>query len=222
MKRFFVFFLAVLLTVVLCLQVSAFEYPDLWFFEDGKMVYEAEDESISIWLLERTETSPAVSIVDEKITKYYRAFNANKEILWEVSLSASCEISSHRKIKCQFSVDRDIYDNHWTVDELVVVPSKSGNSGTVNAVFHKTVLMVPVDTQKFTWSVTCDYKGDVLSDQVLDMKDVLALRRYVAKKAVTIDKAQADLNRDGSIDTKDILFLRRIASGLASVPIRMI
>ncbi|MBP5304130.1 MAG: hypothetical protein J6Z00_04520 [Clostridia bacterium] len=56
--------------------------------------------------------------------------------------------------------------------------------------------------------------GDVNDDGDIDMKDVLALRRFVAGQSVTIIENRADVNSDGEIDMKDILKLRRIVAGL--------
>ncbi len=57
-------------------------------------------------------------------------------------------------------------------------------------------------------------KGDVNGDSAVNMKDVLAVRRYVVGLSVTLDLAAADLNDDTLINMKDVLFLRRLIVGL--------
>ena len=56
--------------------------------------------------------------------------------------------------------------------------------------------------------------GDVNRDGDVDMKDVLALRKYVAGHGGDIDKAAADANGDGSIDMKDVLLMRKYIANL--------
>lgn len=51
--------------------------------------------------------------------------------------------------------------------------------------------------------------GDANGDGVIDMKDVLTVRKYVAELSVTLNLATADANRDGAINTKDVLWLRK-------------
>lgn len=53
-------------------------------------------------------------------------------------------------------------------------------------------------------------QGDVNGDGILDMKDVLMLRKHIAKILVPISLIAADVNNDADIDMKDVLFLRRI------------
>lgn len=57
--------------------------------------------------------------------------------------------------------------------------------------------------------------GDAISDGVLDMKDVLAIRKAIAKMDVTIDELAADFNGDGNLDMKDVLGLRKLIAHIA-------
>ena len=51
--------------------------------------------------------------------------------------------------------------------------------------------------------------GDANNDGVINMKDVLTLRKLLADIAVEINEAAADFNGDGSINMKDVLGLRK-------------
>ncbi len=52
--------------------------------------------------------------------------------------------------------------------------------------------------------------GDVNDDGVVDVRDVIALRRYLSSGyEVTVDEAGADINGDGEISVADIVELRR-------------
>ena len=57
-------------------------------------------------------------------------------------------------------------------------------------------------------------QGDVDGDGDLNMKDVLLVRKFIAKMDTTVDESAADLNRDGSVDMKDVLLMRKIIAGL--------
>ena len=56
--------------------------------------------------------------------------------------------------------------------------------------------------------------GDVNGDGDIDMKDVLALRRYIAPPDEPTVSAAADCNGDGAVDMKDVLRLRRFLAHL--------
>jgi hypothetical protein len=52
--------------------------------------------------------------------------------------------------------------------------------------------------------------GDVNDDGIVDVADVITLRRYMAGGyGVTINEEQADMNQDGMITVTDIIMLRR-------------
>ena len=60
-------------------------------------------------------------------------------------------------------------------------------------------------------------QGDVNGDSSLDMKDVLLVRKSIARMGADIDQTAADLNRDGSVDMKDVLLMRKIIAGLVQL-----
>ncbi len=51
--------------------------------------------------------------------------------------------------------------------------------------------------------------GDVNNDSFVDMKDVLALRKFLAGMDVQINALNADANEDGSTNMKDVLTIRK-------------
>lgn len=60
--------------------------------------------------------------------------------------------------------------------------------------------------------------GDTTGDGLVNMKDVLQLRKYVAGIVKEINENLADCNRDKSINMKDVLLLRKYLAGLAELP----
>lgn len=67
---------------------------------------------------------------------------------------------------------------------------------------------VPTTTIPTTTAPQIKY-GDVTGDGNIDAKDILRLRKYIARWDVEIDEAAADVTGDGKIDAKDILRLRK-------------
>ena len=59
--------------------------------------------------------------------------------------------------------------------------------------------------------------GDANNDGVVNMKDVLTLRKYIAGIEVEIDLATADANADGDINMKDVLSVRKFIAGILTV-----
>ena len=77
-------------------------------------------------------------------------------------------------------------------------------------------------TREYTVSVTTGTKtqnveiwllGDVNEDGVINMKDVLAMRKYIAGMPVSINEENADCQYDGRINMKDVLILRKFIAG---------
>ena len=56
--------------------------------------------------------------------------------------------------------------------------------------------------------------GDANNDGVVNMKDVLMLRKYLADMADDIDLDASDVNGDGVVNMKDVLMLRKYLAGL--------
>lgn len=57
--------------------------------------------------------------------------------------------------------------------------------------------------------------GDATGDGAVNMKDVLAVRKFVAGLTSEIDVAAADTNGDGRVNMKDVLNVRKIVAGIA-------
>ena len=66
--------------------------------------------------------------------------------------------------------------------------------------------------------------GDVNRDKEVNMKDVLALRKYLGKYEIDIDEKTSDVNRDETADMKDVLLIRKYLAGfekeLGAIPIQ--
>ncbi len=62
--------------------------------------------------------------------------------------------------------------------------------------------------------------GDANSDGVVNLKDVLFVRKYLADLEVSIDLVAADTNNDGEVNMKDVLNLRKfIADMVDALPV---
>ena len=56
--------------------------------------------------------------------------------------------------------------------------------------------------------------GDLNNDGDINMKDVLAIRKFIAGMETEINEAAADLNGDGAVNMKDVLILRKFLAGM--------
>jgi len=56
--------------------------------------------------------------------------------------------------------------------------------------------------------------GDVIKDQVIDIKDAVALMQYLAGMKVDIDTTYADASHDGSIDVTDAVMIKQKIAGI--------
>ena len=64
-----------------------------------------------------------------------------------------------------------------------------------------------------TLSFAAETAGDANGDGSVNMKDVLALRQYLAGMTALCSEPHADANGDGSVNMKDVLCLRRYLAG---------
>ena len=56
--------------------------------------------------------------------------------------------------------------------------------------------------------------GDVNNDGVVDLKDVILIRRFIVGGwDVDVDTEAADVNNDGVVDLKDVILIRRFIAG---------
>ena len=89
---------------------------------------------------------------------------------------------------------------------------------TLNYVKNSTL---NVDIDEITFALTSGVveisdrtPGDASGDGIIDLKDVVMLRRYLTGGwDVTVDVSNADVNADGVLDLKDVVLLRRYLSG---------
>lgn len=59
--------------------------------------------------------------------------------------------------------------------------------------------------------------GDVDKDGQITAKDVLAIRKYLAKWDVVIDTKEADMNYDKKVDVKDALVIRKVLAKITDI-----
>lgn len=61
--------------------------------------------------------------------------------------------------------------------------------------------------------------GDLNSDGKLSLLDLIAMRKYLAKRNVEVDPRAADTNQDGKINLPDLIIIRKALVGLIENPI---
>ncbi len=108
---------------------------------------------------------------------------------------------------------------------ILVLTFEVPNTAAFNAVYNISISytpenligesMEPVDAVVESGSITViDSTGDVNDDGVVDVADVIVLRRYlVGGYGVTVDMTAADMDADGEITVADVVLLRRFLVG---------
>ena len=123
----------------------------------------------------------------------------------------------------QFAIFNDAddaeVDPSVTLTHVYISVFRNGGSSTStvsedtsSTVSEDTSSTVSEDTSSTVESSTIDAPaiGDANSDGVIDMKDILLVRKVVASfTGLTYDKTAADYNGDGTIDLKDVLAIRK-------------
>ena len=56
--------------------------------------------------------------------------------------------------------------------------------------------------------ITVNY-GDLNSDGKINLFDLIAMRKYLAKWSITVDLDAADCNADGKINLLDLILMRK-------------
>lgn len=96
------------------------------------------------------------------------------------------------------------------LDKVVLTKVETPQTTTITetATTAVTTTVKPTITQPTTAQITIIY-GDVNNDKIVNAKDVLQLRKYVAHWGVEINEEAADVNNDKEISSKDVLLLRK-------------
>ncbi|MBR5620345.1 MAG: hypothetical protein IKW76_11455, partial [Clostridia bacterium] len=81
-----------------------------------------------------------------------------------------------------------------------------------SSTLDKDLQSVPFLTQSGTFTVE-RLPGDVNADGVIDLKDVVMLRRYLANWDVTINLANADVDMESDVDVRDVVYITRFLAG---------
>lgn len=95
-------------------------------------------------------------------------------------------------------------------EKNVYGPKASVIISGIGGFYGKKILLFAIDGAP---EVDCIF-GDVNDDQVVDMKDVLLLRKYLASMASTINFRNSDTNEDSFVDMKDVLLIRKYLAEL--------
>ncbi len=118
----------------------------------------------------------------------------------------------------------NLFDTSWKVDNIFMTdgetleedePSEEPSTTSTESKDDPTSTESQISEDESDTSETI-LPGDAIPDGVLDMKDVLAMRKIIAKMDVEgFNAANADFNGDGTLDMKDVLGLRKQLANLA-------
>ena len=92
-------------------------------------------------------------------------------------------------------------------------PTETGITPTSGNPSDPTETGVPT-TQPSATEPGAAYYGDANGDGAVNMKDVLAMRKYIAGLESKVDVTAADVNGDGAVNMKDVLHVRKFLANL--------
>ncbi|MCM1507892.1 MAG: leucine-rich repeat protein [Ruminococcus flavefaciens] len=103
--------------------------------------------------------------------------------------------------------------NLYQINPYNIIENSLDDVNTTNTSLTTTSTDTTISTTIATTTATTEKStsGDVNSDGVVDLKDVILVRRYYAGNLdVSINKNAADVNDDNEINLKDVVLIRRI------------
>jgi len=101
-----------------------------------------------------------------------------------------------------------------TVTATATTTTATATTVTATATTTTATATTTTATATKTEAVGTAVLGDANGDGTVTMKDVLALRKYLAGHSGTFVAANADVNGDGELNMKDVLMLRKYLAGL--------
>lgn len=181
-------------------------------FEDSRG-YGAGDTSylkigrirVALFTYEGGEASASEESLEESLeeSELFEEISITPEISEEIS---ECEsTASEEESIIEFSYDES--------SEMSAEPSFEASEILVSEISESSCIDVSYEESEHSEESETRYLlGDVLEDGVIDMKDVLALRQFIAGmdvKNLNENLEALDCRPDRFIDLKDVLFLRR-------------
>ena len=107
-----------------------------------------------------------------------------------------------------------------TLEFAVNSNAKPGNTSTVSITYNQGDIInsnfeeILFETVSGKINIISFIYGDVNGDGLVNKKDSLLLKMYLADNSVTIDKKAADVYLDNSVNKKDSLYLKQYLAGL--------
>ena len=107
-----------------------------------------------------------------------------------------------------------------TLEFAVNSNAKPGNTSTVSITYNQGDIInsnfveISFETVSGKINIISFIYGDVNGDGLVNKKDSLLLKMYLADNSVTIDKKAADVYLDNSVNKKDSLYLKQYLAGL--------
>ena len=107
-----------------------------------------------------------------------------------------------------------------TLEFAVNSNAKPGNTSTVSITYNPGDIInsnfeeISFETVSGKINIISFIYGDVNGDGLVNKKDSLLLKMYLADNSVTIDKKAADVYLDNSVNKKDSLYLKQYLAGL--------
>lgn len=110
-------------------------------------------------------------------------------------------VTEEGNVDLHFTLANYTSDATMAFDKFVLVSDDDAQNDLTNAT------TAPITTQPTTEKPIM--YGDVNDDRAINSRDVLALRKYLAKWNIEINLKAADVSKDGAVNAKDVLLIRK-------------
>lgn len=156
-----------------------------------------------------------------KGSKTYTAYSKDKTKLWSYTLYGDFAKETRTTSLTMNAIGSNekvnVFNNAWHLKSSK--RNTLNNTVSASITFEKSNLNVPIDERSFTINLTCNALGDTNTDKVIDMKDILIIRKHLSRVKTYISLEQADVNLDKEINLRDVLYLRKYLSFIEEIPV---
>lgn len=152
------------------------------------------DEGLNLIVAESGEAFSALSMTKPE------NFNSPCKFAWDALDLADEDIKNGIILKLTFTVDEEVEPNS-KLDIQVSYSTKD--------VIDSDLQPVPLNVNNGVVTIIDYVPGDLNSDNLVDLKDVTFIRRFITGYDVDVNELAADVNGDGDVTMMDVVLIRR-------------
>ena len=170
-----------------------------------------------------TETEPTVTEVEPTATKAPTATEVEPTVTEPKPTETKAPTATEPKATTEptakptvapTEVEPTATEAKPTASKATVAPTEIEPTTTEEEPTATEPVIEPTATATGTEAPSFILYGDANDDGVVNMKDVLAVRKFIAGLSSSINELTADANADGVVNMKDVLAIRKYIAGL--------